>query len=294
LNSYVKRFLKIIFSLFIALVILSALGRLFNLSEDPTAYKAGNLAVIEVTGVIAESLPVLEIISDIRDNENYKAVVVRVNSPGGAVGSSQEIYLELKKLSEKLPVVVSMGDVAASGGLYAALGGEYIFTLPGTLTGSMGVLLQMTNLSRLMDKIYVDPVTITSGSLKAAGNPLEPMGTEARRHFKRLIDRTFESFKQTVTERRKLSKEAVKILADGRVIEGTQAVKIGLVDAIGTFEDAVQYASEKGKIKDVKLAWLSRKPKSFWQKAFDEVSSPITDMFARKSAKFQFMWEPGF
>jgi protease-4 len=291
----VKRFLKIILGLSVVVFLVSFLSTLSLMSGVDQSYKIGNVAVLEINGVITESLPILEDLMEVRDNDAYKALIVRVNSPGGAVGSSQEIFMELKRLQKDKPVVVSMGDVAASGGLYAALGGEYIYALPGTLTGSMGVLLQLTNVSRLMQKLYVDPVTITSGSLKAAGNPLHPIKAREKAHFQKLINRTFSGFKKTVQESRNLQEEAIAMLADGRVIEGTRALEIGLIDAIGTFEDAVQKAKELGKVQEkVQLAWLSRKPKGFFEKIFQEVSAPVRNIFAQKRARFEYMMDLGF
>ena len=289
-----RSFLKYLLIGFGIFFIFSFMGGLFQLVSMDRDLKIGNIAVIEIEGVITESLPVLEQIDDILDNEAYKAVVVRVNSPGGAVGASQEIFMELNKLRKNRPVIVSMGDLAASGGLYAALGSDYVFALPGTITGSLGVLLQLTNVSRLLDKLYVDPITITSGELKAAGSPLHPVSPKAKRHLKRLVNQTFEGFKKTVKDQRKLSKEAISLLSDGRVIGGTEAVRIGLIDAIGTFKDAVALAKERGKIEgEVELAYLSRKPKSFMDRIFDEVSSPLGKMFADRRNTLQFLWEPG-
>jgi len=272
---------------------LSLLGSLFNLVKPQEDYKKGNIAVIEIEGIITESLPILAQIRDAREND-YKAMVVRVNSPGGAVGSSQEIYLELKKLSKELPLVVSMGDVAASGGLYVSLGAPMIYALPGTLTGSMGVLLELTNFSRLLNKMHIDPVTITSGQLKDAGNPMHPVDPKDTQYFQSLVKRTFKGFKADVQKERQLTKKAITLLSDGRVIEGTKALEIGLVDKLGTFQDAVDYAAEKGKVIDVKLAFLSRKPKSYFEIFMDGVLAPINKVLSRKMLSFQFLWGPGF
>jgi len=229
-----------------------------------------NIGVIEVDGVITESLPVLEQIRDLKDLKNIKALVVRVDSPGGAVGASQEIFWELRKLKAKMPVIISQGNLAASGGLYISIAGSKVFSLPGTITGSMGVLMPITNVARLAEKLYLDPITIKSGDLKDAGNPLHPMSPKAKQYFQEMVDKTFAQFKNDVKTERKLKDEVVARLSDGRVVDGLEAKELGLVDEIGTFEDAVAFAKEEAKISgDVKLGWLSRKPKTLMERIFE-------------------------
>ncbi len=272
-------------------MIASSLYKLVEPAEDDS--QTGNIAVIEIEDIILDSLPVLDQIDKIRKSTEFKAVIVRVNSPGGAVGAAQEIFLALKKLREKIPVIVSMGDLAASGGLYVSMAGHTIVALPGTLTGSMGVLLELTNLSRLMDRIYIDPVTIRSGDLKDAGNPTRPLDPKAKQYFQQLIDRNFEEFRDTVKTERKLTDEVVKTLSDGRVIDGKQAVEWKLVDELGTFEDAVDRAKERGEIKgDVSLAWLSRKPKGLVERVLHESVAPIHQWMKSKTRILEYRFDP--
>lgn len=278
------RFLLFVFAFALIFGLLSTTFKQMSGEDDS---RLGNIAVIEIEGVITESLPVLEQIREIRDNSQIKAVVVRVNSPGGAVGASQEIYLELKKLRGDLPVIVSMGDIAASGGLYVALGAERVIALPGTLTGSMGVLFQLTNFSKLLEKALIEPVTIRSGELKDAGNPTRPMDPKAKKLFEDLVKQTFESFKASVAAERKLQPKAVDTLSDGRIVNGDQAKALGLIDDVGTFQDAVDWAKQKANIKEkVQLAFVSRKPKSWFEKIFEsEVHSlkqEVKQMFFSK------------
>ncbi len=254
------------------LIVLGCIGVLIALFGGLSSFSGGkdrhlsrgNIAVIEIEGVIDESLPILEQIQRASEANDYKAVVVRVNSPGGAVGASQEIYMELKRLRASKPIVVTMGDMAGSGGLYVSLGGSHLMALPGTITGSMGVLVQLMNVSRLMNKLLLDPVTVRSGELKDAGNPTKPLDPRAKKLFEDLIDMTFKTFKKTVVEERKLKDSVVTALSDGRIVNGEQALEWGLVDSLGTFQDAVLKAKELGKIThDVELAYLSRKPESW-------------------------------
>jgi protease-4 len=289
----VNRFFKLIGILaivFISISLLSGINRLFSTDED---YHSANIGVLEIDGVISQSLPVLEQLEEVRKNPQLKALIVRIDSPGGAVGASQEIYLELKKMRKTLPVIVSMGDIAASGGLYVSLGGDVVIALPGTLTGSMGVLFQLVNFSRLMNKVLLDPVTITSGELKDAGNPTRPMDPRARQLFNELIQETFAMFKESVRMERKLSAEAVKVLSDGRVVNGTKAMQLGLVDKLGTFQDAIDVAKEKGKISGKpQLAYLSRKPKSFVHRMMDSAAEPLQGWVRERTRVLQYRWEP--
>lgn len=292
-----KPFLKFLLSAFLILMCVSLIGSIYRLFQGTDEYEHSdaNVAVIEIDGVITDSMPTLQQIRDLQDRASYKAVVVRVNSPGGAVGASQEIFLELKKLKAKLPVVVSMGDLAASGGLYVSLGSNAIVALPGTLTGSMGVLLELMNFRRLLEKIHVDPLTLKSGALKDAGNPTSTMDPKTRDFLQTLIAKTFQNFKEDVVRERKLKPEAAELLSDGRVIDGNEALKLGLVDELGTFEDAVRVASELGKIQGkVKLAFVSRKPKSWAHRLFEEASSPLINWLDAKleGPALHYRWEP--
>lgn len=288
-----KKFIAFLIILFVFAFFFSLLRGVKHFVEPEADWKSANIGVIEIKGVIMDSLPVLEQLEEVRDNSQLKALVVRVDSPGGAVGASQEIFMELRRMKKTLPVIVSMGDIAASGGLYVSLAADQVLALPGTLTGSMGVLFQLTNLSRLMNKILVDPVTIKSGLLKDAGNPMTPLDPQAKKYFESLVKQTFEMFKKDVQTERKLSAQAIETLSDGRVVNGEEAVKLGLVDKTGTFQDAVNLAKEKAKISGkVELAYLSRKPKGLFERVFDEAASPVKQFVEERTKVLQFRWEP--
>jgi len=268
----VKKFFWFVVIVLVGTFLISFVGGLTFLSggEEKMERKHANIGVIEVDGVITESLPFLEQLRDLKDLKNIKALVVRVDSPGGAVGASQEIFWELRKFREKMPVIITMGNLAASGGLYIAIAGTKVYALPGTITGSMGVLMPITNVARLAERLYLDPITIKSGELKDAGNPFLPMGPKAKKYFQEMVDKTFTQFRAHVKTERKLKDEVVTKLSDGRVVDGIEAKEIGLVDEIGSFEDAVQFAKEAAKISgDTKLAWLSRKPKGLAERIFE-------------------------
>lgn len=288
-----RGFLKFLAFLFIGFLIISLIGGVVKLFKAEDDFSSANLGVIEIDGVITDSMNFMDQVRELKKNKQIKGLVVRVNSPGGAVGASQEIYMELKKLKEKMPVAVSMGDLAASGGLYVSLGSDVIFALPGTLTGSMGVLLELTNVSKLLQKIYVDSVTIRSGDLKDAGNPMRPIDPKAKDYFQSLITETFGLFKQAVTTERKLKPNAIQYLSDGRVINGVKAVELGLVDKLGTFQDAVQFVKEKAHIDgEPQLAFLSRKPKSFIEKIVESSIAPISRLANTSLNPIQYKWAP--
>lgn len=235
-----------------------------------------NIGVIEINGMITESLPVLEQIEDLKKNKQLKALVLRIDSPGGAVGASQEIYMEIRKLQDKYPVIASMGNLAASGGLYISLGAKTVYALPGTLTGSMGVLMTVTNFSRLLNKAYIDPITITSGKLKDAGNPTKTMDPQAKAFLQEMINKTFEQFQAAVKTERKINPEVFKKISDGRVVSGRQAVEWGIAHFEGTFADAVELARKEAGIEgEAKLAYLSRKPKGFVEKLLEGTSASL-------------------
>ncbi len=285
-----KKFFWFVVIVLVGVFLISFIGGLTVLTGGDEELKKheANLGVIEIDGVITESLPVLEQIRELKELKKIKALVVRVDSPGGAVGASQEIYLELKRLREKMPVVITMGNLAASGGLYVSLGGSKVFALPGTITGSMGVLMPITNFSRLADKRLIDPITINPGELKDAGNPMRPMDQKAKQYFQDMVNKTFSQFRDHVKTERKLSEQAVTELSDGRVVGGNEAKAMGLVDEIGNFEDAIAAAKEAAKIsEDVKIAWLSRKPKGLWEKIMEGAMSSLVDSVFKHSLESQ-------
>ena len=175
-----------------------------------------------------------------------KAVVVRVNSGGGSVVASDEIYHAL--LAFEKPVVVWMGEVAASGGYYIACGGDHVFAHPDTLTGSIGVISQFLNVEELLDEIGVDVVVITSGPRKDIGSPYREMTEEEQALWREITDEIYEGFVEVVAESRELPLEQVRELADGRIYTGRQALELGLVDDVGTLDDAITKAAELGGI----------------------------------------------
>ena len=217
---------------------------------DPLSFAGGDrVGVLELEGVIYQSRPFTDDLQKFLDNSSVKALVVRIDSPGGGVAASQEIYSALKRAAEIVPLVASMGSVAASGGYYAAIAADSIIANPGTTTGSIGVLAQLPQFYRLMEKIGVSQEVIKSGKFKDTGNPYRQMTSAEKEYLQEWVDDTYEQFIEAVSEERGMELKEVRKLADGRVFTGRQALKLGLIDRIGDFRDAILLAGEMGGIK---------------------------------------------
>jgi len=206
------------------------------------------VAVLTIQDVIIDSDKYLESLNKIRKNNSVKALVVRINSPGGAVGPSQEIYSELQNIKKKFPVVASMGAVAASGGYYIACAADTIYANPGTITGSIGVIAQFLSYKDLLDWAKIDVKVIKSGKFKDVGSPFRTMNEEDIKYFQQLIDNVYDQFKSTVAVTRNLNKKEIDSIADGRVFSGEQAQDLNLVDELGNLNDAIAFAAKQGGI----------------------------------------------
>ncbi len=210
------------------------------------------VALIKVEGVINSSDDILKKLKKVEEDKSIKALVLRVNSPGGAVGASQEIYEELLKVKNeyKKPVVVSMGNVAASGGLYISLPANVIFAEGGTITGSIGVIIQKLDIQKLADKIGVKMEVVKTGKFKDILNPFREMTDEERKYLLELEKNVLNQFKEAVVKNRdKKLKVKIDEIADGRIFSGQQALQIGLIDKIGNLEDAINEAAKLAGIK---------------------------------------------
>jgi protease-4 len=221
--------------------------------DAPRLASGPRIGVVEVEGPIgadrgADADDVMKTIRRFAQDDDMKAVVVRIDSPGGSVAPSQEIYDELGKLAEKKTVVCSMGDIAASGGFYIAMACPTIVAEPGTLTGSIGVISQFPNIRGLAERFDVKVETVKSGPLKDAGNPFREMTEDDRKYWQSLIDRVYAQFLSAVVESRQLPEEEVRKIADGRVITGEEAKELGLIDELGNFHFAVDLAKEQARL----------------------------------------------
>jgi protease-4 len=203
------------------------------------------IARIEINGAIAGATRkrVLEALKTVEERK-FPALLLRIDSPGGTVGDSQEIYSALRKLQEKVKIIASFGNISASGGVYIGMGAQHIVANPGTITGSIGVILRGNNLERLLEKVGVSFKVIKSGPYKDILAFDRELTDPEKIILQDLIDISYSQFVQTVAESRNLSNETVRTFADGRVFTGEQAVTLGLVDRLGTEEDARRWAAE--------------------------------------------------
>lgn len=234
------------------------------------------IGVLQIKGVILDAEEYLMAIKEMAKKGSIKAIVVRIDSPGGSVGASQEIFGELKKVREIKPVIVSMGSVAASGGLYVALGGTEIFASPGTITGSIGVVLEIPNIEKLLKKIGIEAETIKSGAYKDTGSIYRPLTPEEREYLSEKVKLIHDQFIRAISEERKISIEKVREFADGRIFTGEEALSLGLVDKLGNFWDAVEEAKRLAKIPEAKLIFMPKK-KGVLSKLLEEKSSLILE-----------------
>ncbi|MCS7199962.1 MAG: signal peptide peptidase SppA [Caldimicrobium sp.] len=217
------------------------------------------IGILEVKGIILDSETYLSSIKELKERRDIKAVVVRIDSPGGAVGPVQEIFEELKILRQSKPLVVSMGGVSASGGLYIALVGQRIFANPGTITGSIGVMIQLPNLEKLMEKIGISTEVIKSGQYKDTGSSFRKLSKEERRYLQEKVDSLHYQFIKAIAEERKIDLEKVKKIADGRIYTGEEALKLGLVDELGNLHRAIEWAQQLSKLTKVELLYFPPK-----------------------------------
>ena len=223
------------------------------------AFKGEKISVIKLDGVISDSTSssflrdstsssaVLDLIVKAAKDQSVKAIVIRINSPGGTVAASQELYKAVINARKKKPVVITMGDIAASGGYYISSAADAIFANPGTLTGSIGVITSYLNFYDLLNKIGVKGVVIKSGSYKDIGNPTRPMTPEERKILQLLLDDTYDQFLSDVSKGRNIQKSTVAKIAQGLIYTGRQAKKIGLIDYLGDYNQAIKYAQNLAK-----------------------------------------------
>jgi len=212
--------------------------------EEVVTGTGDKIALVELKGEIIESSDIVRQIKKYREESDIKGILLRVDSPGGGVVASHEIYEEVRKTrDEGKPIVVSMGSLAASGGYYVSVGASRIVANPGTLTGSIGVISEFMRYDPLLSKIGVEETTIKSGKLKDAGSPYREMTEEDKEYFQSLMDDVHRQFIAIVEKERKLDHDSLLAFADGRVFTGEQAKKLKLVDTLGTFEDAITITS---------------------------------------------------
>jgi protease-4 len=237
------------------------------------------IAVVEINDVIMSSEKTVEQIKKFREDKSIKAIILRINSPGGGVAASQEIYEEVKRTRESGKIiVVSMGSIAASGGYYIAVGSSLIIANPGTLTGSIGVIAQFISIKDLAEKLGISQTTIKSGSLKDAGSPFKQMNDSDKAYFQDVVDNSFMQFLDVVALERKMDKETLLKYANGRVFTGLQAKDYGLIDSLGTFEDAIRITSNMAGIEGEPRIVREKKKFSVFEELLGSKIEDVTDI----------------
>jgi protease-4 len=248
MKKWVVWILSLILGMFLLFAACVALFTALLGDREGLAGGAG-IGLVELKGVIVDGQETIRQLQAMKKDEDVKAVVLRVDSPGGVVGPSQEIHAAVKDLARVKKVVVSMGSVAASGGFYVSVPATLIYANPGTITGSIGVLMKFSNIEGLMDKVGMKAFTIKTGKFKDTGSPARAMTAEERAMLQGVIDSTHGQFVQAVAQGRRLPVEQVRSIADGRIFSGEQALALKLVDRIGSLQDAVEEAGRLAGIK---------------------------------------------
>jgi protease-4 len=218
------------------------------------------IGVVEVSGVIGDTKDVVGQLHELRKDDQIKAIVVRIDSPGGAVAPSQEVYRAIVRAREKKKVVCSMGTVAASGGYYIASACEKIWASRGTITGSIGVISEIPHVQGLLEIAKVQVDTIKSGALKDVGSPLRAMTPDEKQFFQHFVNNIYEQFLDDVATGRKLNKDELRLIADGRVMTGEEAKGAKLVDELGNLEDALDGAAKLAGLKGEPVPVFVKKP----------------------------------
>lgn len=251
------------------------------------------IGVLEAYGTIIDAQKLIEQIDDFRDNNTVKAVVLRVNSPGGGVAPSQEIYAELKRLAEEKPLIVSMGAVAASGGYYLAIAGERLFANPGSITGSIGVIMSFPDYRELMGKIGVKTEVVKSGQFKDIGSSAREFSAADRELLQGMIDDVHSQFVQAISEGRNIPLDRLQPYVDGRIFTGRQALAAGLIDELGTFNDAIDYAAKvSGMGSDPDLIYPEPERKDFIERLLQGAASRYlgVDLYRNNTIGPQYLW----
>ena len=238
---------------------------------------SSKIAIIRVEGVITDAKEILGQFDEYEQNRTVKAIVLRVDSPGGGVAPSQEIYdrvIGIHKQGDQ-KIIVSMGSVAASGGYYISCAADRIIANPGSLTGSIGVIMEFANVQELFKKIGLDTVVIKTGEYKDIGNPTRPMTPAEKQLLQDVIDDVYRQFVEAISQGRKISPEKVRQIADGRIFSGKQAKALGLVDDLGGLERAIEIAADMVGIEERPIPILEKKEKFSWKELLTSLSQNL-------------------
>jgi len=246
------------------------------------------VGVIPIEGIIGNSGEIIDQINEFADSNGIRAVVLRIDTPGGSVAPSQEIYQAVRELRKKKKVVVSMGSVAASGGYLIAVAADRIVANPGTITGSISAVMHYANVEELLKKVGVRSSVIKSGKFKDIGSPVREMTAEERSLIQGIVDDIYDQFIRTVSENRKIPLSKIIRLADGRVFTGRQAKELGLIDDLGGLQDAVLLAGRLSGIKGKpEIVHGMKKKTTLWRYLMQNMTSAVSEEIRRNSAELR-------
>lgn len=276
---------KVFIIVFLLLLILAFVSALIALLHKGVPL-GENVAVMRIEGPILDSKNAIEEIKDYVKDPSVKAIVMRVDSPGGVVPPCQEIYEEVRKAVSKKKIVVSMGTAAASGGYYISAPASRIIANPGTLTGSIGVIMEIPNIEGLMSKVGVKTEVIKSGSHKDIASMFRTMGKDERLILQGVLDDVHNQFIEAIVEGRRMSPEKVRKIADGRVFTGRQALALGLVDELGNLEDAIKVAAKLSGIKGEPSVVSKKEKLSVIDLLRGKLPKELTDIFPTMKMKY--------
>ncbi len=251
------------------------------------------IGVIPIEGPISNAQPVISQLVRFTKDRSIKAIILRINSPGGGVGPSQEIYREVIKTRRRKRVVASMGAVAASGGYYIAAAANKIVANPGTITGSIGVIMEFVRMEELLNKIGISFEVLKSGEFKDIGSPHRKLTKREKKLLQDLIMDIQDQFVNAVAKGRNLPLEKIKKIADGRIFSGAQAKELGLVDKLGNFRDAVEVAKDLAHIKgEPSLVYPSKQKPGLWDVLFENATKAFMKSITGTKTAFKYKW-PG-
>lgn len=282
-HSILRFFLKLSFIIFIFFLGFSLAQ---YISEEGVFITGEKVGILEIKGIIKGSNPTLNNLVKLAENKHIKAIVLRVDSPGGTVGPSQEICLEIMKIRKKKPIVASLGSIAASGGYYIASAANKIIASPGTITGSIGVKMEFINIQELLKKLGLEQEVIKSGAFKDIGSPIRRMSKEERVLIEKLIKDVHKQFVKAIANGRNLSLDKVQEIADGRIFTGEEAKKLGLVDKLGNFRDAITLAAQLGGIEGKPSTFYLKEKKPF----LDMFFSDFLEFLSKNEKVLKFQW----
>jgi protease-4 len=246
------------------------------------------VGVIPIEGIIGDAGEIIDQINEFADSNGIRAVVLRIDTPGGSVAPSQEIYQAVRELRKKKKVVVSMGSVAASGGYLIAVAADRIVANPGTITGSISAVMHYANVEELLKKVGVRSSVIKSGKFKDIGSPVREMTAEERSLIQGIVDDIYDQFVRTVSENRKIPLSKIVQLADGRVFTGRQAKELGLIDDLGGLQDAVLLAGRLSGMKEKpEIVHGMKKKTTLWRYLMQNMTSAVSEEIRRNSAELR-------